>query len=398
MMKHRLFSVVMLVAIAFMASLVLTGRMRNADEVGAQNRPSTPATINTPAPVSSAQTLPDFSRIAERTIPAVVNISSQQTIRQDYISPLDLFYGRRGIRSQRGVSNAIGSGVIVSPGERVLISNLTIEVGTLAETVGAVLYSEPDWGDVPDRVQPLLRRCLEKHRHRRSQTAAEVRSGLANPAPRRRQLLWPRPLPAAAAVAGVIAAAGMLAAYVEHAPPLFSCCAPIERHHRDDFRSVGILFADQPFNLVVERNGDPTQEQYRYIAGAALKLRKIALRDAGQLRERLARDALTRARRAEADVLLPVVTQRHREGAGAQERPERVGVAGGEPLMNLWAKGQRRVLPAGIGGDGGWGDITDPRNPVRVAEVVERAAVDEHRRGALLELGGERGALAVLFP
>lgn len=123
MTKHRLFSISMLVAIAFAASMVLTGRMRNADEVGAQNRPSTPATISTPAPVSPAQTLPDFSRIAERTIPSVVNISAQQTVRQDYLSPLDLFYGRRGIRSQRGISNAIGSGVIVSPDGYVLTNN-----------------------------------------------------------------------------------------------------------------------------------------------------------------------------------------------------------------------------------------------------------------------------------
>ena len=123
MMKYRLFSVVMLVAIAFMASMVLTGRMRDANEAGAQNRPSTPATVNAPAPVGAAQTLPDFSRIAERTIPAVVNISSQQTVRQDYYSPLDLLYGRRGIRSQRGVSNAIGSGVIVSPDGYILTNN-----------------------------------------------------------------------------------------------------------------------------------------------------------------------------------------------------------------------------------------------------------------------------------
>ena len=125
MMKHRLLSVVMLVVIAFAASMVLTGRMRDANEAGAQNRPSTPATVNVnaPGPVSSAQTLPDFSRIAERTIPAVVNIAAQQTVRQDYLSPLDLFYGRRGIRSQRGVSNAIGSGVIVSADGYILTNN-----------------------------------------------------------------------------------------------------------------------------------------------------------------------------------------------------------------------------------------------------------------------------------
>ena len=126
MMKHRLLSVVMLVAIAFAASLVLTGRMRDANEAGAQNRPSTPATVNVnaPGPVSGAQTLPDFSRVAERTVPAVVNISAKQTVRQDYYNPLDrLLYGRSGIRSQRGISNAVGSGVIVSPDGYILTNN-----------------------------------------------------------------------------------------------------------------------------------------------------------------------------------------------------------------------------------------------------------------------------------
>ena len=113
----------MLVAIAFAASMVLTGRMRDANEAGAQNRPSTPATVNAPAPVSSAQTLPDFSRVAERTIPSVVNISAKQTIRQRVYDPLsDLLYGR-GVRTQRGISNAVGSGVIVSPDGYILTNN-----------------------------------------------------------------------------------------------------------------------------------------------------------------------------------------------------------------------------------------------------------------------------------
>src|SRR6188768_3932165 len=125
MTKHRFLSVLMLVAIAFAASMVLTGRMREANEAGAQNRPSTPApTVNAPVPVSGAQTLPDFSRIAERTIPVVVNISAKQTIRQDYYNPLDrLLYGRSGLRSQRGISNAVGSGVIVSPDGYILTNN-----------------------------------------------------------------------------------------------------------------------------------------------------------------------------------------------------------------------------------------------------------------------------------
>ena len=42
MMKQKLLSVLMLVAIAFTASMVLTGRMRDANEAGAQNRAAQP--------------------------------------------------------------------------------------------------------------------------------------------------------------------------------------------------------------------------------------------------------------------------------------------------------------------------------------------------------------------
>src|SRR5580765_4287884 len=44
-------------------------------------------------------------------------------------------------------------------------------------------------------------------------------------------------------------------------------------------------------------------------------------------------------------------------------------VAGGEPLMAMWAKGRQRMLPAG----GGWVDVSEPKNPV---------VVKTERRGA----------------
>ena len=124
MMKQRLLSIVLLVAIAFAASLVLTGRMRDANEAGAQNqqRTSQPQ-INTPAPMRPGATLMDFTTIAERTVPAVVNISARQIVRQRFYDPLgDLLYGR-GIRTQRGESNAVGSGVLVSPDGYILTNN-----------------------------------------------------------------------------------------------------------------------------------------------------------------------------------------------------------------------------------------------------------------------------------
>jgi serine protease Do len=122
-MKQRLLNVLLLVALAFTASMVLTGRMRDANEAGAQNRGAQTPAVLAPGPVGTAATLTDFSAVAERTIPAVVNISAQQTVRQDFFDPRDFFFGRRGMRSQRGIANAVGSGVIVSTDGYILTNN-----------------------------------------------------------------------------------------------------------------------------------------------------------------------------------------------------------------------------------------------------------------------------------
>ena len=124
MMKQKLLNVLLLLAIAFTASMVLTGRMRDANEAGAQNQAAqAPVNVTAPGPVGTAQTLPDFSRIAERTIPSVVNISAQQTISRQYYDPFGQLFGRSGVQSQRGISNAVGSGVIVSADGYILTNN-----------------------------------------------------------------------------------------------------------------------------------------------------------------------------------------------------------------------------------------------------------------------------------
>lgn len=122
MMKPRLLSVSLLVAVAFMASMVLTGRMRDAEEATAQQT-ATQTTVAAPGPISPAATLTDFSRVAERAIPAVVNISAQQVVRTIVRDPLAEFFGYNPLRSRRGVQNSLGSGVIVSPDGYVLTNN-----------------------------------------------------------------------------------------------------------------------------------------------------------------------------------------------------------------------------------------------------------------------------------
>ena len=120
---RRLASISLLVAVAFAASLVLTGRMRDAADAGAQSPPpaQTPSIAQPVAPAASP--LVDFSRVAERTVPAVVNISAQQVVRRNYYDPFAEFFGRRGVQSRRGVANAVGSGVIISSDGYILTNN-----------------------------------------------------------------------------------------------------------------------------------------------------------------------------------------------------------------------------------------------------------------------------------
>jgi len=95
-----------------------------ADDVLAQVND---APLQTPvvAP-GGATTLTDFSQIAERTIPAVVNISAEQVVRRQFVDPftLDSIFGRRPqVYTRRSRQNSLGSGVIVSPDGYVLTNN-----------------------------------------------------------------------------------------------------------------------------------------------------------------------------------------------------------------------------------------------------------------------------------
>ena len=126
-MKRLVFALVLL-ACGLAAGMVITGKMRTAEEAAAQ-APAVPSpTVS--APAAGAATLPDFSRIAERTVPAVANISSTQIIRRQnspyYNDPFyNLFFGDpREIQGSRGrASTSLGSGVIVSADGYILTNN-----------------------------------------------------------------------------------------------------------------------------------------------------------------------------------------------------------------------------------------------------------------------------------
>jgi eukaryotic-like serine/threonine-protein kinase len=97
---------------------------------------------------------------------------------------------------------------------------------TVSDTLAAVLTRDPDWGTVPARFQPLLRRCLERDPTMRlrdigeARVALEAPSTLEKPTPARSLGWWL--LPAAgilvAALAALIATA--LSKPVHQEPPV----------------------------------------------------------------------------------------------------------------------------------------------------------------------------------
>jgi serine protease Do len=122
----RRFSFILLLLACFIAGVMMAGRFRDPFAADAQSPQGSPAPrISTPAPVSNGTTLVDFTRIAERTIPGVVNVSAQQVVRRRVIDPFSQLFGSPDdlFGTRRGVENSLGSGVIVGSDGYILTNN-----------------------------------------------------------------------------------------------------------------------------------------------------------------------------------------------------------------------------------------------------------------------------------
>jgi S1-C subfamily serine protease len=119
-MKRASIGIALLVS-GFLAGLVLTGRLRSADESVAQPVQRTGQAVAMPAAPATLAGFPDLTGVAAQAVKGVVNISSLQVIRRPN-SPFandpffEYFFGGRedmfGTRDR--LAQSLGSGVLIS--------------------------------------------------------------------------------------------------------------------------------------------------------------------------------------------------------------------------------------------------------------------------------------------
>src|SRR5687767_4704127 len=115
-MKRASIGIALLIS-GFLAGLVLTGRLRSADESIAQTAQRQGQAIAVPAAAATPAGLPDLTGVAAQAVKGVVNISSVQEIRRPVNDPfIEYFFGGRDdpFGSREQLQRSLGSGVLIS--------------------------------------------------------------------------------------------------------------------------------------------------------------------------------------------------------------------------------------------------------------------------------------------